>query len=92
MKQIVYSDTEYFYNNLQKMLRNFSRIKIISDYEKISDVPITFLYFLRLNDKIPSFCKRKRIGDAVIPGHLIEINADRFNRLIFIIHSMYDKI
>ena len=92
MKQIVYSDTEYFYSNIREMLKNFHRIKILSDYKKTADIPQGLLYLLRLDDKNP-YCRTKKfIEDAVIPGHPIEIGVDKFDRLTFTIHSMYSKM
>lgn len=89
MKRIIYSDTEYFYSTLQKALKDFNRIEIVSDYKTTRDIPLRFLQLLRFTDKAPGFRTRKFTGEPVNQGHRIEMSVDKFNRLIFIITSMY---
>ena len=81
MKQLVFSDTEYFYKKFQTIVYSVKFMQIITDFKTLTEIPEHARKLLRINPGKFRKTSSRKTGPVLDLQYQVSIDHDRFDRI-----------
>ncbi len=81
MKQLVFSDTEYFYKKFQTLVYSTEFMQIITDFKTLTEMPEHARKLLRINPGKFKKTSSRKTGPGLDLQYQVSVEHDRFDRI-----------